>query len=279
MRRPRMRRRRRSAAPRRVTEDDDARSVGQGLVRRERPSDRGRHAEHLKVVLRDLFAENRLGIAHAGQRGSPSADGGQRRKQGRLGSPVHEVARRRPLSRRTAARAHVLPDHHEPIGSWIRQRLHEQPVHHRKHRRGRADAKGDRQHRRRRKRRCSPKHAEGVPNVSNEGLEAEAAKIGHVFASLLSSRPHRHERGETRERLTPVPVARTSRPIVCGPRQEHLVEIVEQRLPHLAGREPAGTRRENRGGVIDGAPPARAQPRHISSSSRAPAGPGHARRR
>ena len=84
--------------------------------RKVRPS-AGDDAEHVEVLVRDLLAGDRLRLGAAGQGRPPAADRGDAFEECRFAAPVDVVARRRPLVSRAAARAEVLPDHHQPPGS------------------------------------------------------------------------------------------------------------------------------------------------------------------
>ena len=114
--------------PQRVAEDHHARRVRDVVGLRERAAQRRRRAGHVEVIVRRLLAEERLGHVAAGDARVPAADAGQALEDVGLRLPVEMLRRTRPLRRRPAVRAQVLPHDHQPVGIGIGQRPEQQRV-------------------------------------------------------------------------------------------------------------------------------------------------------
>ena len=98
---------------------DERRTAGLIVRLGEDPAERGRDAERREVAGRHRRAAQPLGLVDAGQVRRPAADGGQVLEHAAALLPFDEESRRRPVALRAAARAHVLPHHHEALGVLV----------------------------------------------------------------------------------------------------------------------------------------------------------------
>ena len=117
-----------AAPPQPVADDRDAARVGHAVAGHEVAAERRRAAEHRQVLVRHLLAGERFGLGVAAERRTPAAHRRHALDLRELRAPIHDVARRSPFVGRATAGPQVLPQHHQAIGAWIRQRPQHQRV-------------------------------------------------------------------------------------------------------------------------------------------------------
>ena len=129
--------------PHAVADDDDGVLAGLILLGRERAAKRGRHAQQLERVPRDLRALQPLGAVRPDERRARALIRREALEHRVLLAPVEKRRRRH---RELPVLRHDLVHAHELAGLRIRQRLQQHAVDHAEDRGRRAHAQGERQH-------------------------------------------------------------------------------------------------------------------------------------